>query len=192
MTPDDHTLINSMTSIEIQAPPETSIGRQFADFLSKQGGQIILDWTAAVHKDRMITSSEDLTHRQLIDHVPQLLDDLNHTLCNAFSEDVKQQASWTAAIHGQMRWKEGYDISELLREMRDLRLVLIPYVIEFQEQHPEAGGAKNLFAMNVLHGFLDDSMRTSVEQFLTTGEHIQHNNQRNQSQESKQPVHNST
>lgn len=171
-----------MTLNAISIPTDNSIGCQMADFLSERRGRIISEWTASVHQDRMITTSEDLTHSQLMDHVPQLLDDLNHTLCNAFSEDVKQQASWTAARHGQMRWKEGYDISELLREMRDLRLTLIPHFIEFQEQHPDVGGARNLFAMNVVHGFLDDSMRTSVEQFLTTGEHTQHNSQRNQTE----------
>ena len=162
----------SMTSKEIPKPINLSIGNQLAEFLDDSRDRIISEWAAAVHGDRKINSSEALTHGQLTDHVPQLLDDLNHTLCNASSEDVKQQSAWTAATHGQMRWKEGYDISELLRELAILRLALITRLIEFQEHYADVGAARNLFAMVTVHGLIDNAMRTSVEQFIATGERV--------------------
>ncbi len=158
-----------MTPSESPKLPHPNIGIRLAAFLADRREQIISEWTASVHRDRMIASSETLTHSQLRDHLPQLLDNLSDTLCNAFSEDVKQQAAWTAATHGHMRWKEGYDISEVLREMRDLRAVLIPHLIEFQEHHPDVGAARQLFSTITVHRFLDDAIRISVEQFTVTG-----------------------
>lgn len=162
-----------MTPPENPKLPHPNIGVRLAAFLADRREQIITEWTAAVHRDRMIASSETITHSQLRDHLPQLLDNLSDTLCNAFSEDIKQQAAWTAATHGHMRWKEGYDISEMLREMRDLRSSLIPHLIEFQELHQDIGAARQLFSTIIVHRFLDDAIRISVEQFTVTGQRTQ-------------------
>lgn len=143
-------------------------GARLAGFLSDQRQRIIADWTAAVHRDRHIVSSEALTHTELTDHIPQLLDDLSDTLCHAANDDINEQSAWTAATHGHMRWEKGYDTSELLREMRDLRSSIIPLLHEFQDANASTPGA--LRAMIVVHEFLDDSIRTSVEQFIAATE----------------------
>ena len=139
-------------------------------FLADRRELIISEWAAAVYRDREITSSEALTHDQLKEHVAQLLNSLSEIIANAFSQDVKEDAAWTAAMHGHTRYQAGYDIAELLREMRDLRATLIPHLIEFEEQHPEVGASRKLYARTVMHRFLDDMMRISVEQFIVTGE----------------------
>jgi len=149
---------------EIPDPQDRKMGARLAGFLSESRARIIADWTAAVHRDRHIVSSEALTHTQLTDHIPQLMDDLNDTLYHAFSEDINERSAWTAATHGHIRWQEGYDLSELLREMGDLRLAILPLLHEFQGRNANAPGI--LLAMIVVHRFLDDSIRTSVEQFI--------------------------
>jgi hypothetical protein len=143
-----------------------NIGTQLAEFLTERHEEIISRWVAAVHLDEKISVSETLTHDQLKDHLPQLLKNLNDTLCNVSSRDIKQQASVTAATHGQMRFHEGYGISDLLQEMRDLRSTLIPYLIEFQEHHPHVGAARQMFLIVTVHRFLDDAIRISVEEFI--------------------------
>jgi hypothetical protein len=94
-------------------------------------------------------------------------------LCDASSEELKQEAAWTAAMHGQIRWQEAYNLSEILREIALLRSIMIPHLVEFHERHPEFTGARSMFSMSVTHGFLDDTMRSSVEQFLAMQERFE-------------------
>ena len=159
-----------MSSPSLLKPVEQSVGIQLATFLADRRDQIISEWAAAVHRDRKIATSEVLAHDQLREHVSQLLDSLTEVVANAFSQDLKKNAARTAAMHGHTRYKAGYDISELLREMRDLRATLIPHLIEFEEHHPEVGASRKLYARTTMHRFLDDMMRIAVEQFIVTDE----------------------
>ncbi|MEY2408101.1 MAG: hypothetical protein QOF48_771 [Verrucomicrobiota bacterium] len=124
---------------------------------------------ASVLSDRAVPAADNLTVAQLKDHIPQLLDDLCRTLEDALNQEVKDRARWRAAIHGQIRWEERYDISQLIREISGLRTVLIGHLAEFQDARiPNFNGELGLFAMVVLHSFLDRLIRISVEQFIAT------------------------
>ena len=163
--------MNSSVSLAKSPQPDgQKVGDALASFLSARHEQIVSDWIAAVNSDAKVEASEPLTYKQLRDHIPVLLDDLNETLSNAFDREIKERASYTAAIHGLRRWQEGYDICELLRELALLRAALIPHLLNFTEMHPEFGGASTLFVTSTLHRFLDNSMRISVEQFLASQE----------------------
>lgn len=157
----------------IPPPSEPTVGTQLAVFLSERQEQIVSEFAAAVHHEPKVQTSETLTQKQLTKHVPQLLDQLAETLGNAFSQEVKEQAAYTAATRGQHRWEKGYDLSELLRELALLRSELIRQLVAFLDQHPDIGGAARIFLMTTVHRFLDDSMRVSVEQFMASQERAQ-------------------
>jgi hypothetical protein len=124
---------------------------------------------ASVRSDPAVPAADELTVTQLKDHIPQILDDLSRTLEHAFNQEIKERANWRAAIHGQVRWEERYDISQLIREISDLRTVLIHHLAEFHDARiPNFNGELGLFAMVVLHSFLDRLIRISVEQFIAT------------------------
>ena len=156
-----------MTPAAEPTPNQQSIGELLAAFLASRREQIIADCLASVERDPKLKASDNLNPSQLRDHLPQLLDKLSQTLCDAFSKDLKDQAAGTAAAHGHIRWNEHYDVSQLLREFAHLRSSLIHYLVEFQA-HNESTGASWLFAATVAHRFLDDAVRTSVEELLAT------------------------
>jgi hypothetical protein len=52
---------------------------------------------------------------------------------------------------------------------------MIPHLSQFQERHAEFGGAAKLFSQTVVHRFLDNAIRVSVEQFIATQERAQPN-----------------
>ncbi len=147
-----------------------SIGAELASFLSDRREAITAEWMAAVEQDTKLPSSDNLTLHQLRDHLPQLSENLNATLRNAFSPDLKAEAAETAAKHGEHRWKEGYDLSELLREFSHVRSAFIGPMIEFEEHHPDFGLAARLFAHITFHRFFDEAIRNSVEQFHGGGQ----------------------
>ncbi len=122
-----------------------------------------------VRADPSVPAADDLTWEQLRDHIPQILDDLSWTLEDAFNQKVKERTKWRAASHGQIRWQQRFDISQLIRELSDLRAVLIHHLAEFHDARiPNFNGEQGLFAMVVLHSFLDRVVRISVEQFIAT------------------------
>jgi len=152
---------------------QQSVGTRLAAFLSHRREHIISDWISSVQRDEKVPTSDTLNRSQLRDHLPQLFDSLTKTLTDAFNPDVKECAAATAATHGHIRWQEGYDLSELLIEFAHLRARLISELNGFQESNPNITGASWLFSTTVLHRFLDDAVRSSVEQYSATAKLFQ-------------------
>ena len=156
------------------SPEQQIIGCSLANFLADRRQQIVTEWITSVRCDNAVPAADDLTLSQLKDHVPQILDDLNQTLCDAFNPQVKERAAWSAANHGYLRWQQHYDISQLIREFSSLRTVLIYHLAAFHDERtPNFNGQSGLFAMVVLHSFFDRLICYSVEQFVATSSVIQ-------------------
>jgi hypothetical protein len=79
---------------------------------------------------------------------------------------VAEQAVKDAEEHGYTRLRQGYELTEMLRELKLLRSVLIFYLRAFEDIHPEDGMAARLFTSTTLHAFLDDMAISATEEFL--------------------------
>jgi hypothetical protein len=147
-----------------------SIGVQLADFISKRHKRILSEWEAAVRRDQTVPAADRLTRGQLTDHIPDVLIGLSLTLCEGYNQELAQDVAYSAEMHGQIRWQQDYDVSQLLREIGHLRTTLIHQLIEFQKHMPDLGGAPGMFATVIVHSFLDRLMRGSVEEFVAITE----------------------
>lgn len=153
------------------SPEQRIVGCALSNYLADRRQRIIADWIASVQSDTAVPAADELTLTQLKDHVPQILEDLSRTLEDAFNQEIKDRAAWRAATHGQIRWEQRYDISQLIREIGDLRTVLIYHLAEFHDERiPNFNGRLGLFAMVVLHSFFDRVTRISVEQFVANNQ----------------------
>lgn len=156
------------------SPEQKIIGCALSNFLADRRQKIVSQWMTYVLRDQGVPAADELTLAQLQDHIPQILDDLNHTLNDAFSLEIKTRAAWRASTHGQIRWQQKYDISQLIREIGDLRTVLIYHLAEYHEERvPNFNGEAGLFAMIVVHSFFDRIIRISVDQFIAASRIIQ-------------------
>jgi len=156
------------------SPEQEIIGCSLSNFLSDRRQNIVAEWMAAVRHDPALPAADGLTVTQLKDHIPQILDDLNRTLCDAFNQEIKDRTAWCAATHGHIRWEQHYDISQLIREIADLRSVVIYHLAEFHDDRvPSFNGRLGGFAMVVVHSFFDLIIRISVEQFVASSRTIQ-------------------
>lgn len=147
-----------------QAHPDSVNGR-LADSLMSQKEDILSEWLQRVRADPAIPS-ETLTTSQLKDHLPQLFDDLTETLRRYGSAPVAEQAEEDAETHGAVRWQQGYDIAELLREIKHLRSILIYHLNIFGETNEEFGVASRIFVSSTIHQFLDDIGIGATTQYL--------------------------
>lgn len=151
------------------SPEQQILGCTLSTFLAGRRERIIAEWVASIRQDEAVPAVDELTFGQIKDHIPEILDELNQTLCDAFNPELKQRAAWSAATHGYLRWQLHYDISQLVLEIASLRAVLIYHLAEFQDEgSTDFNGQVGLFAMVVLHSFFDRLIRYSVDQFVAT------------------------
>jgi hypothetical protein len=141
--------------MNLQPSPEQKIvGCSLSNFLADRRRQILDEWIARVLRDKDVPSANQQSLVQLEDHIPQILDDLSRALDEAFHQQIKNRIAWRAAIHGQVRWQQNYDMPQIIREISDLRTVLICHLAEFNDKRmPDLNGELGLFATVVVHSF---------------------------------------
>ena len=64
-----------------------------------------------------ISSSDKLTSTQLLDHLPELCSELAALLKQPNAREIQQEARSDARAHGWKRWRQGYKLEELIREI---------------------------------------------------------------------------
>lgn len=82
-----------------------------------QREQILQSWIAAVEKHPDISTSDNLTYTQLLDHLPELCTELAALLKEPNAQEIKREARHDARAHGWKRWRQGYKLEELIREI---------------------------------------------------------------------------
>src|SRR5580692_5362011 len=108
--------------------------RAFADHLRAEQIKMTERWMKAVFNDADLTDSDRLTYEQLADHVPDILEDICSALEEQDLDQVEPAIEIKAKLHGKLRWKQGYRIDELVRELDLLRQVLMGAIVAFAEE----------------------------------------------------------
>jgi signal transduction histidine kinase len=108
----------------------------FAAHIRSKEVELTERWLKAVFSDVELTEHDRLTNEQLADHVPDILDSMCSALEQQDLEEVEPEIERKAKLHGKMRWKQGYRIDELVRELDLFRQVLMGAVVQYAEAHP--------------------------------------------------------
>ena len=82
-----------------------------------QREQILQSWIAAVDQHPNISTSDNLTYTQLLDHLPELCTELAALLKQPNVQEIQREARQDARAHGWKRWRQGYKLEELIREI---------------------------------------------------------------------------
>ncbi|MFN0075315.1 MAG: RsbRD N-terminal domain-containing protein [Prosthecobacter sp.] len=143
-----------------------SVNALLADYLSARKEAIINEWLERVRGDAAIIATETLNTKALKNHLPEIFDDLTDTLRRYGSEAVAEQTIKDAEEHGAARQQQGYELPEVLRELKHLRAILIYHMRVFEDIHAEFGMASRLFVATTLHRFLDEMAIDACEEYL--------------------------
>jgi hypothetical protein len=149
-----------------QDDPLHSVNACLADYLSERKEVILGEWLGSVRRDAAILPSKSLNKYALTNHLPEIVDDLTATLRHYGSEMVAENSVKTAGEHGATRWMQGYELPEVLREIKHLRALLIYHLRMFEDLNPDNGMAALLFVSSTLHGFLDEIAVDATREFL--------------------------
>ncbi|RKE38190.1 hypothetical protein B0G76_4487 [Paraburkholderia sp. BL23I1N1] len=108
--------------------------RKFADFVREQQTRLTERWMKAVFGDVDLVEADKLTYQQLADHLPEILEGLCLALDVEDLERLEPAIERNARKHGMIRWRQGYRIEELVRELDLFHRVLADALEEFADQ----------------------------------------------------------
>ena len=107
--------------------------RKFADFIRAERTRLTEQWMNAVFGDADLIEADKLTYQQLADHLPEILEGLCAALDAEDLERVETAIERDARKHGNVRWRQGYRIEELVRELDLFHWVLADALEEFAD-----------------------------------------------------------
>ena len=107
--------------------------RKFADFVREHESRLTSQWMTAVLGDVDLIEADKLTYQQLADHVPEILEGLCLALDVEDLDRVEPAIESDARKHGIVRWRQGYRIEELVRELDLFHQVLADALQEFAD-----------------------------------------------------------
>ena len=124
---------------------------------------ITLDWVHRVQHDPYMKSDDTLTLAQIVDHVPQMLEEI----CSLLSHDSEPdfQTIRASSQHGYMRATEGYSLPDLLRELELLRDCVFNFVAETEIAH-SVSRAETIRALRLVNHYFGEDTLFVVEHFL--------------------------
>lgn len=118
---------------------ETSVGglKGLVAALRSQQTALTERWMKLVFGDAEVEHSDQLTYRQLADHLPGIFEEICIVLERENLRDQEGSIERNARQHGQWRWQQGYRIDELVRELDLFRQVLLAAIGEYAHGHPD-------------------------------------------------------
>lgn len=150
-----------------QYPMDQEILSELADYLLAHREEITGEWLRAVERDAVISSSNHLEYKELVDHMPALFEDLAKLLKSPRSDPNHSEVSRDARVHGKYRWRQGYRLEEVIREASIVRRILFHNWVEaFAEKEPAFDRETRKAAERIIHDAVDDVVTDSAKQFV--------------------------
>jgi signal transduction histidine kinase len=118
--------------------PDTQLRplRAFAASLRLAQVNLTERWMRAVFHDNELSDADRLTYEQLSDHIPAILEEICSALEDQDLDQVEPAIERNARKHGKLRWRQGYRIDELVRELDLFRQMLTGQIVQFSESRP--------------------------------------------------------
>ena len=92
-----------------------------ANHMGSRREAILQSWQSVIRKDPALSTGDSLPRGQLFDHIPAILAtyerELQHSPRTGIADGAGQEP---AAAHGLQRWRQGYDLREVTRELGKL------------------------------------------------------------------------
>ncbi|MFL6515648.1 MAG: RsbRD N-terminal domain-containing protein [Chthoniobacterales bacterium] len=140
---------------------------KFGAFILANQDEITRRWVTAVDRSPEVAASEDLTYRQILDHLPAICAELAFTLKQPGAPEIRQRIAQDASAHGRKRWQQGYRLDELIREICLIRRNFLDnWLDEFAAKNNSFDTANRNMARRIVERFFDDVIIDSTVQFV--------------------------
>jgi len=141
---------------------------ELGDYLLAQREEIVGGWLRAVEQNPDISAVDHLKDtEELLDHLPELCQNLAELLKSPQSDQNRAQVSRAARVHGKYRWRQGYRLEEVIREASIVRRIISHNWLDaYAQKVPNLDGGTRRAAENIIHQAVDDVISDSAEQFV--------------------------
>ena len=140
-----------------------------ARHLSSRRNAILAAWQSAIKRDPALTTGEPLPRVQLLDHIPSMLAMFERALYHRPGDAVNVGADTgqkPAAAHGLQRWRQGYDLREVTRELGKLNECVVAELDAYTAANPAMSHAGVATARRVWAAMCSTGIEESVGQFF--------------------------
>ena len=130
---------------------------------------ILQAWQLAVKWDPKVTTGDSLPRVQLLDHIPSLLATFERALhgpAGRAADTVQEAGQQPAAAHGLQRWRQGYDLREVTRELGKLNECVVAELEAYTAAHAELSHAAIAAARRVWAAMCSTGIEESVGQYF--------------------------
>lgn len=128
--------------------------------IREERGLIIERWARVA--DDAFARSDGISRQELLDDLPLVLEHIGHDLCH-WTGETASRVWTTAALHGEVRWRQGWDLESVVRDYQLLRGVLTEHLCERLEHSREMPLTR--VESRLLHKVLDEAIAASVETY---------------------------
>ena len=141
---------------------------ELGDYLLAQREEIVGGWLRAVEQNPDISAVDHLKDtEELLDHLPELCQNLAELLKSPQSDQNRAQVSRAARVHGKYRWRQGYRLEEVIREASIVRRISSHNWLDaYAQKVPKLDDGTRRAAENIIHQAVDDVISDSAEQFV--------------------------
>ena len=139
----------------------------FGAFILAHRDEITRHWVTAVDRSPEVEASEDLTYRQLLDHLPQLCDELGAMLTAPHADLIENATARYSRTHGRKRWKQGYRLEEVIREVCIIRNDFLGRWFEaYESEFGRMGAEARRSSHRIVQRFFDNVIVGSAVQYV--------------------------
>jgi signal transduction histidine kinase len=137
-------------------------------YLSGRQAVILLAWQSAITRDPKLTTGDALPRVHLLDHIPAILALFVRELRTAAGDPAAsaEHAEGPATAHGLQRWRQGYDLREVTRELGKLNECVIGELDAYTEAHPQVSHAAIATARRIWSALTSTTIEQSVGQYF--------------------------
>ncbi|MBV9877472.1 MAG: HAMP domain-containing histidine kinase [Verrucomicrobia bacterium] len=151
----------------MRASLSAEAARQLAEYLLEHlipiRSQVLAEIRA--HSDE-IPTARSLSDEALLDHLPQLFVDLGKYLLSGADPQMRAIILDTARKHGETRASQGYQLTELIREIGIVHSLIVDYGLEpFLLARPDLADSADGFS-KVIGTFFEDSVVGSIQRYV--------------------------
>lgn len=141
---------------------QTDGASDIASYLRSNKQSIIDYWQKRANDDEALSVTRSLSRAEFVNGIPLVIDQLTHALevGALVKNDSKMQDS--ISHHGHERWKQGFELKDLVVDWGLLQEVTMEFVSDYLDQRPDDSPHA---ALNIVVKFFTRSMSVSVSRY---------------------------
>ena len=139
------------------------MAEELSRLLQHGSDTIVRTWTEKVLSDKRVCSDAQLTYAQLLDHIPQIVEELGLALANDQQEARMLKEGWH---HGRQRWHQGYDLKEVVRELTLLRATVMEFIASYGGAMRPQSAQQLSTSFHRINSFMDEELYKTIEAYL--------------------------